>query len=190
MQFLKYYFLMVLLYATSLFPLCKTLFTPRDDIKSYLLQVIKSERKSIDCAMYMFTDKVIAQALIDAYVRGVKVRVVLDHISMGDRYGKGQFLQNNGITVFVHYASNYNPFTMPIMHHKFFIFGGSDLYPKGAAWTGSFNCTQSAARLNDENVLISDEQEVIKQYRQCFHDLMIRCGNKNIEELVEEEALQ
>lgn len=176
---------LLLLYSASIVSLCHTLFTPRDDIKSYLLQVIKHERKSIDCAIYMFTDKVVAQALIDAYLRGVTVRIVLDHISMGERYGKGLMLQNNNVTVFVHYASNYNPFTMPIMHHKFFIFGANDLYPKGAVWTGSFNCTQSAAKYNDENVLITDEQDSIKQYRQCFYDLMIRCGYKSIEDLTE-----
>ena len=176
-----------ILYFGEVRSLCHMMCTPRDNIRARLLDIIKHEKLSIDCAMYMFTDKSIAQALIDAYVRGVRVRVILDHISMGDRYGKGSLLQENGIDVFVHRANNGNPFTMPIMHHKFFIFGANDYYSRGAVWTGSFNCTQSASKYNDENVIISDERDVIQQYRQCFFDLLHRLGYKSIdlEELVD-----
>lgn len=147
-------------------------FTPRDDIKSYLIKLIQEERLSIDAAMYMLTDKAIAQELVSAYVRGVKVRLVLDQISMGEKYGKGLFLQNNGITVFVHRAPSLNLFLMPIMHHKFFIFGFNSRLHTSIAWTGSFNCTASASRLHDENVIMTDDAGVILEYKQCFAMLM------------------
>lgn len=87
-------------------------------------------------------------------MRGVKVTVVVDQISMGERYGKGLTLRNNGVDVCVHYATGYNPFSMPIMHHKFFIFGHNEKMKKSLIWIGSFNCTNSAATINNENVII------------------------------------
>ncbi len=120
----KQFIVILLCYAVNgIFPWSAVLFRPRDDIKAYLIRMIKEERKSIDGAMYMLTDKDVAQALVDAYVRGVKVRLVLDQISMGEKYGKGLFLQQSGIEVFVHAVPNINVFLLPIMHHKFFIFG-------------------------------------------------------------------
>ena len=154
-------------------------FTPRDDIKAQLIQLIKDERTSIHAAMYMMTDKSIAQALIEAYVRGVKIYMILDQISMGEKYGKGLFLKDNGIIVAVHHAQSLNLYCMPIMHHKFFIFGFNSRMQKSLAWTGSFNCTASASRLHDENVIVSDDAKVIAQYKECFKSLLFRLtGNR------------
>lgn len=161
------FFIILFSYNFS-FSFSQVYFTPRDDIKTYLIQLIKEERISIDAAVYMLTDKAIAQELVNAYVRGVKVRLVLDQISMGEKYGKGLFLQNNGITVVVHRATSLNPFMMPIMHHKFFIFGFNARLHCGIAWTGSFNCTASASRLHDENVIMTDDAQVIGEYQKCF----------------------
>ncbi len=150
------------------------MFRPRDDIKAYLIQLIQEERFSIDAAVYMLTDKSIAQELVNAYVRGVKVRLVLDQISMGEKYGKGLWLQQSGIPIFVHQAANLNAFFMPIMHHKFFIFGFNSRMHSSIVWTGSFNCTASASRLHDENVILTDDMHVIGEYKQCFVMLMQR----------------
>lgn len=186
-------FLMILgaFYGSLLHPLCFVYFTPRDDIKSQLVEMIKQERKSIDIAMYMFTDKVIAQALIDAYVRGVRVTVVLDQISMSERFGKGLLLQKNGITVLVHRTAQTNPFSTPIMHNKFIIFGYNEPSKKSLLWTGSFNCTVSAATLHDENVVVVDDACAIAEYQACFKQLVARLGGtKSIElEYIDENLL-
>ncbi|MCX5923871.1 MAG: phospholipase D-like domain-containing protein [Candidatus Dependentiae bacterium] len=175
MKLKKYLILNLFLYACHLSGLSQVFFTPRDDIRSQLIRLIKEERKSIDGAIYMFTDKTMAQALVDAYVRGVKVRIVLDQISMGERYGKGSFLQKNGVVVFVHTAPlSFNAFTTPIMHHKFFIFGLNEKTNKGLLWTGSFNCTASASSLHDENVMVTDDVSAIQEYQQCFLQLVNR----------------
>jgi len=158
--------------SIQLFALCSVYFTPRDDLKAHLIQLIKEERVSIDCAVYMFTEKTIAQAIIDAYLRGVKVRVIVDQISMGEKYGKGLFLRNNGLDVFVYAAPSFNPFSAPIMHHKFFIFGYNERLQKSLVWTGSYNCTASASKLHQENVIITDEPAAIAQYQECFKTLL------------------
>lgn len=166
----------ILFQISTALALSQVYFTPRDDIKTHLITLIKEERLSIDAAVYMMTDKFIAQALIEAYVRGVKVRLVLDQISMGEKYGKGLLLQNSGITIFVHKAASLNPFCTPIMHHKFFVFGFNAVRHCSLAWTGSFNCTASASRLHDENVVVTDDAAVVKEYKECFKMLSQRLG--------------
>lgn len=161
-------------YVFSIQGFCKVFFRPRDKIKDALIQLIKEERKSIDVAMYMFTDKTIAQELIDAYVRGVKVRAVLDQASMGERYGKGVFLRNNGVTVVEHVAPNPKAFSLPIMHHKFFIFGQNIVTGSDLLWTGSYNCTAAASTMHDENALLTDDASAILEYKQCFLSLISR----------------
>lgn len=171
---IKWIFISLFFIHNFLCSFSQVLFRPRDDIKTYLIQLIQEERFSIDAAVYMLTDKAIAQELVNAYVRGVKVRLVLDQISMGEKYGKGLWLQQSGIPIFVHQAVSLNAFCMPIMHHKFFIFGFNSRLHCGIAWTGSFNCTASASRLHDENVIITDDAHVIAEYKQCFTMLMQR----------------
>ena len=188
-MFFKKIILVIIASVSPLCSLCKVYFTPRDDIKSQLIQLIKAERKSIHGAMYMLTDKIIAQTLIDAYVRGVDVNIILDQISMTERFGKGQFLQNNGITIFVHKTEYMSSFSMPLMHHKFFIFGLNGACNKSLLWTGSFNCSVAAATIHDENVLVTDDQYAITEYRNCFKQLAIRLGGtKNV--ILDEPAIK
>lgn len=166
---------MVLFFCSHIiFSICHVYFRPRDDIKAKLIELINQERLSIDCAVYMFSEKSIADALLSAHVRGVKVRIVVDQISMGEKYGKGMYLRNNGIEVVVHAADSINAFLMPLMHHKFFIFGRNVEINKSLLWTGSYNCTSSASRLHDENVIVVDDVGAIQQYRQCFEKLLQR----------------
>jgi phosphatidylserine/phosphatidylglycerophosphate/cardiolipin synthase-like enzyme len=48
------------------------------------LDLIASANNSIDVEMYLFTNKALASALIDAKKRGVQVRVIIDRKGEGD----------------------------------------------------------------------------------------------------------
>ncbi len=152
--------------------LCQAFFTPQDDLTAIFIRMIDAEKKSIHGAIYMFTDKKIAQALINAKKRGVDVQIILDQISMVS-CGKGKLLQENGVIVYVHRTEGFNPYTMALMHHKFFIFG-SNKDDKPWLWTGSWNCTLRATGHNDENILILDDELIIQQYQACFDRLLAR----------------
>ncbi|MBP9765445.1 hypothetical protein KBD08_03875 [Candidatus Babeliales bacterium] len=176
----KIYVLIALWWQCTLVAFSVVYFTPRDDLRTQLITLIQQERQSIHCAVYMFTDKKIAQALVDAHVRGVRVSVVIDQISMGEKYGKGVFLQNNGVSVAVFVPKMRFAFASPIMHHKFFVFGYNAEHKKSLIWTGSYNCTQSASSLHDENVIVTDDVAVINQYRECFTMLSERLQKTNL----------
>ncbi len=71
-----------------------------------------------------------------------------------------------------------NAFSMPLMHHKFFIFGMNDFYKKSLVWTGSFNCSVAAATIHDENVIVVDDPAVVAEYQICFKQMVARLGGK------------
>jgi len=167
----NYWLLALLIFLQSIdtAALSKAYFAQENDLTKIFLERVVAEKKSIHGAIYMFTDKKIAQALIDAKNRGVDVQIIIDQISMCS-YGKGKMLQENGISIFVHRTLEFNPYTMPLMHHKFFIFG-CNKEETSILWTGSWNCTVRGTQYNNENVIVLDDQKIIQQFLDQFMQL-------------------
>ena len=149
-------------------------FSPKDNVGNHLIRHINESKKRIYAAIYNFTDKDVAQALIDAKKnKGIDIQVVTDQSCLQSEYGKIELLKENGIEVFVFkpkslqtksFGKNFNE----IMHNKFALFDNK-------VWTGSYNWTISAKRKNRENVLCSDEKDVCKQYEKEFESLKRKC---------------
>lgn len=156
----------------SLHSVSQVFFAPRDNLTSLFIKMIEAEQKSIYGAIYMFTDKKIAQAFINAYERGVDVQLIIDQISM-TTCGKGKFLQQFKVPVLVHTTKEFNSYTTALMHNKYFIFG-CNVDNKSLVWTGSWNCTLRATKHNDENVLILDDISIINEYQKAFAQLQKR----------------
>ena len=164
----------------------EVLFSPTDKPTKRLLELIQSAKRSIHAAVYMITDKIIADALIEAKIkRGIDVQIVTDKITYESSYGKGKQLQEKGIPLFI-YAdtgkrTGFFP-SGPIMHHKFAIFDNTKL------WTGSFNWTASANRYNQENVVITDERATCIRFQSCFENLKGLCQRRSLEISQNQEA--
>lgn len=137
-------------------------FSPRDNISGKLIDRIKHEHESIKAAVFLLTDKPIAQELGKAQQRGVKVEVVVDAQTAGSNYGKVDLLHDYKVPVYV-----YDGGQESIMHHKFWIFGNNK-YGKKVVVTGSFNPTRRANRHNHENIVVLDEQGFAGGYEQEF----------------------
>lgn len=137
------------------------LFSPKDPCASEIITCINKATSTIDVAMYYFTMRQIAQALLDAKKRGVYVRVVLDKSQAVEKFSKSRFLMNNGIEV--KYSSGAG-----IMHNKFCIIDDTTLI------TGSFNWTGAADLKNDENLLIINSRELASKYSRYFEELWNR----------------
>ena len=145
---------------------CHAFFSASDDIHSILIDLIAHEQKAIKITMFMFTDKEIAQALLDARARGVSVEIIADSSSAKDRFSKIPFLKQEGIPSYEYCSSDQAGLIADCMHHKFVIFE-KNYGDKAFLWTGSFNFTKNAAK-NQENVLITDNKNAIQQYREAL----------------------
>lgn len=168
--------------------LVTTLFSPEDRPTKQLIEFINGARKSIHASVYLLTDKTIAQSLIDAKTkRKVDVKIIIDTISTDPKYGKADFLVQNGVDVFIfeprkdttrELAVNRWSFNNPIMHNKFAIFDATTV------WTGSFNWTVSANVTNCENVvIIKNNKSITEQYQNYFSTLLeTRCSKYDMPE--------
>ncbi|HEX6363590.1 MAG TPA: phospholipase D-like domain-containing protein [Albitalea sp.] len=132
-------------------------FTPADDVAGLIVRRIGAARESVQMQAYLFTDRRIANALLAARRRGVRVEVVAD----AAQYEAGglpylRALARAGARVFLN-ASH------AAMHNKILIVdGGRD---SAAVITGSYNFTQAAQARNAENVVvITGSREVARRF--------------------------
>lgn len=130
-------------------------FTPGDDAAGLIVRRIGLARRSVRMQAYLFTDRRIANALLAALERGVRVEVIGDaaqHASGGlpflralHRAGAGVYL--NG--------------THAAMHNKILIVDGEG--PAAAILTGSYNFTPSAQSRNAENLVVLSGSRAVAQ---------------------------
>lgn len=157
---------------TSLFCFTDVLFSPDNHPTNKLLDLLGRAKKKIYAAVYMITDKEIAQALIDAKGRGVDVKIIIDEVSYNSKFGKGKLLKQHHVDLFVYTpktkSGKHRTCFQPIMHHKFAII--DDML-----WMGSFNWTKSANKQNQENVLMTDEKAPYQKFENHFEVLKERC---------------
>ena len=63
-------------------------FSPEDDLRSLLIDLIRQETKSLRIAMYTLTEKAISMALIAAHKKGILVECVVDRGYSTDRFSR------------------------------------------------------------------------------------------------------
>lgn len=116
-------------------------FSPSGGCTDALINEIKSASLSLDIQAFTFTSPEIAQAVVDAQNRGVRVRVILDKSQRIDRNSSAAFLQKSGISVLIDDQH-------ALAHNKVVLIDGKVII------TGSFNFTRASEERNAENLLI------------------------------------
>ncbi len=139
-------------------------FSPGTEILNVLLEAIKNAQKSLDVCVFNFTDERLANALLSAAERGVKVRILTERTSMYQRGSAIASLRNRGVNTIVVERNQ------KLMHNKYMIIDNKYVL------SGSNNWTKNALK-NDENLVLVSEMAVVRQYRQKFQDLLDRSNN-------------
>ncbi len=134
----------------------KVLFSPQDNCAQEIVSSIDNAKSYVYVAMFYFTSRPIAQALVKAKDRGIDVKVCLDKEQPHYEYTKSKFLENKGINIKLIGGSG-------IMHNKFCIIDDYIII------TGSYNWTVSADLKNDENLLIIESKEIARIYKEQFN---------------------
>ena len=144
-------------------------FSPRGGCTRAIISEINRAKNHIDVAVFSFTSKPIARALIKAHNRGVRIRVIIDQGTARSKNCVGPVLEAAGIPVRYKKGNGGG-----LMHHKYAVIDGKTLI------TGSFNWTISAEKRNDENlVVIKGAGEVIEAYERNFEKLWEMAGLTN-----------
>ncbi len=134
-------------------------FSPQESpISSRLRPIIRDAKDHIDIAVFFLTHKHIVGDLIDAYRRGVRVRVILDATGAKNGYSKHELLRAAGIAVKVENWGGK-------MHMK------SAVIDSETVITGSMNWTSAGDSKNDENTIIVRSPKLAKQYEAYFETI-------------------
>jgi len=142
----------------NMFRLHQVIFSPGTDILESISDLLKQAKKTLDICVFTITDERLASEIWNCMQRGVEVRIITDDDKMYDRGSAILDLKTTGIPVKTDH-SRYH------MHHKFGIIDSRIVF------TGSFNWTYTASNHNQENLMITSNFEIVKQYREQYEKL-------------------
>ncbi|XP_050356840.1 uncharacterized protein LOC126777728 [Nymphalis io] len=137
-----------------------------------LLHYINSPRYSVDVCMYVLTNQDIINILLKLHIRGIKVRLILD-ADMAFASGTGiKRFDKLGIPVRWMKSTH-------IMHHKFCLIDTLHLDVENEDCTplmiiGSLNWTNQAVTGNWEDVIVTSQKDLIRQYQSEFEKLWLQ----------------
>lgn len=142
-------------------------FSPDDKPASRLVEEINKTKKEVRAAVYYLSDGSVAQALIDAHKRGVRVEIISDGATPFGSTSKIKKLMEEQVPVFVPLAclsTIGRSKRRPLMHNKFALVNGK-------VWTGSFNWTYSANLFNYEDALLISNKKIYSSYSKRFKQM-------------------
>ena len=132
-------------------PSCQAYFSPRGGATSAIVETIDNAKSNVLVQAYSFTSEPIAETLVRAFERGIKVQVLLDKSQRAQTHTAARFLVQAGIPVLID-ASH------AIAHNKVIVIDNSIVV------TGSFNFTKAAEDRNAENLLVLRSKELADRY--------------------------
>lgn len=125
--------------------------------QQHIEMLIEKSQHSIDVAMYNFSLKDFAKALVKAQKNGIEVTVFLDAEKIKEKSSEYDYLRKNGVRVVVMGKEK--------LHTKLAIFD------KHTAVFGSSNWTKESFDENYEIIYVSKQQEVVEKLNQFIKEL-------------------
>lgn len=125
-----------------------------NNIRKEIIPLIENANSEVLIAMAWFTSSELFEALLDCRKRAVKVELVLLDNAINWMYYAPDFnrLIETGGIIRIARAD------IGQMHHKFCVIDSK------TAITGSYNWTYYAERYNKENIIITDERDIVQSY--------------------------
>jgi phosphatidylserine/phosphatidylglycerophosphate/cardiolipin synthase-like enzyme len=132
-------------------PQIEVYFSPKGGYTDAIVRELDAAKESVLVQAYTFTSAPIAEALMEAHKRRVKVQVVLDKSQWTAKYSSATFFQNVGIPTFVDEIH-------AIARNKVMVIDSKTVI------TGSFNFTKAAEDSNAENLLVIDDVQIAEKF--------------------------
>ncbi|MFT3735976.1 MAG: phospholipase D-like domain-containing protein [Rhodocyclaceae bacterium] len=138
-------------------------FSPGDECLQTIVSQLRLARQSVDVCVFTISDDRISDELLNAYRRGVSLRIITDDDKAMDEGSDVSRLRDAGIPLLTDQSPAH-------MHHKFAIIDRRVLL------NGSYNWTRSAARHNEENLVLSADSGLLEAFGKHFSALWTRLG--------------
>lgn len=136
----------------------RVLFSPGESCRRAIIDHIHRCQNKMDICVFTISDNLIVREIEMCHRRGVRVRIISDNDKSYDKGSDIFELGRKGIPIKLDNEPDH-------MHHKF------ALFDQHYALTGSYNWTRSAADRNEENILITNDQQTIRSFQSKFDQL-------------------
>ncbi|HWA34521.1 MAG TPA: phospholipase D-like domain-containing protein [Cyclobacteriaceae bacterium] len=133
-------------------------FSPGTACRDAIIHQINTASSHLRICVFTISDDIITEALIKAKRRGINVLIVTDNDKLFDLGSDIIRLSGEGVEIKVDNTSNH-------MHHKFMLVDDRTLL------NGSYNWTRSAAKYNQENIIVTSDREMISLFQKEFNKL-------------------
>lgn len=138
----------------------RVVFSENEYVSGHILKSINNCTDYLDVAVYAFSLQDVAEAIVKAAQRGVRVRVLINQSHVfSKRSPEIQYLLDNKVNMRILRGTG----QWGIMHNKIGIFDGKMVK------FGSFNWTNAADQNNFENAIFNTEPYVIAGYQNYFN---------------------
>lgn len=132
------------------------------NIQTEIIKNIRTAESELIVAMAWFTNDALFNELVNLRKRGVSVRVVL----LDDVINWMSYAPDFNRLIAVGADFYVAPVDMGFLHHKFCVIDGRKTI------TGSYNWTYYAETRNLENIIITDDINVCRQYKDVFEKII------------------
>ena len=119
--------------------------------------MLRTCKKTLDIVIFSLTLNSMVEAILEAFQRGIKIRVIADDECVKNKGSNIKLLANEGIPLKTDNAIYH-------INHKFAI-GSSVVIME------SFNWTSQAVKYNQENILFYEDKNIANQYAKEFENL-------------------
>ncbi len=153
-------------------------FSPSTNLEQLDVARIGQARTSIDVAMYAFTDKYIAEAMLAAARRGVAVRIYRDRQQFEDEQRKSGTHATPSTTGMFEGEANIQvrvKGSRELMHLKSYVVDSRLLRD------GSANWSPTGLKRQDNNARFTTDANQVKAFRQMFEDMWLRDDNIKVQ---------
>lgn len=158
-------------------------YSPQENLETIDIRVLESARRTIDIAMYAFTDRALGDLLLKEAAKGVRIRIYRDKTQVRDRGDQThRFLGQKNITFRIKGNGPRN-----IMHLKAYAVDGTILRTGSANWSppgeGAFHCRRHplscrTGRLQqDNNLFLANDPVQAGLFEKTFERLWNRRSN-------------
>ena len=137
---------------------CECYFFPNPSNEVKVVSMLRTCKKTLDIAIFSLTLDSIAEAILEAFQRGIKVRVIADDECAKNKGSNIKLIASQGIPCKTDNAVYH-------MHHKFAVIDSSVVI------MGSFNWTSQAVKYNQENIFFYEDKNIADQYAKEFEHL-------------------
>lgn len=148
-------------------------FSPAENLEQLDIEALDHARRTIDIAIYAFTDQYIARELIEVANRGVHIRLYRDR----EQWEQEQSRQNSTAEML---AGNAN-IEIRVKRSKTLMHLKTNFVDDALLRAGSANWSPTGLKRQDNNARYTPDQTAIQSFDRDFEEMWNRLGNEVIQ---------